>query len=304
MDRDRETVLETGDSAVLPEARALDVIEEELRFKFLVRGRLALAYNKGCLRYGDFYKSKPDLDPVLSPSGRRVTTTNAYRYNHHRSIWIGHAKVNGVNVFHDNNPDRPNLGDIVLEQFAIAVRADEVVLSSTNGWIAKNGQRLLTEHRTLRLRPGEAAHVLDVDSTIVATEGAVELGQDTHAYIGVRVADSMDEEDGGQLLNSQGARGEAGTMRQRAEWVDYSGPVAGQVAGITLMVHPDNPESAFFTRAYGTMLANPTLLQPLSIPAGQSLRQRFRLVIHDGPPDVDALWQAYREFSGSESSGG
>ncbi|MGH2367817.1 MAG: PmoA family protein [Chloroflexota bacterium] len=285
-----------------PRAGRVEVMEEELRFQFLVRGRLVLAYNKGCLRYGDFYKSKPDLDPVLSPSGRRVTTTSAYRYNHHRSIWIGHAKVNGVNVFHDNNPTRPNLGDIVLEQAEAAAQGQVATLSSTNGWVAKDGRRLLTERRTLRFAPGEAAHVLDIESILVASDGPVELGQDAHAYLGVRVADTMDEEDGGQLLNSQGAQGEAGTMRQVAEWVDYSGPVAGQIVGITLMVHPENPESACFTRAYGTMLANPTLLRPLTIRAGDALSQRFRLVIHEGPPQSDALWQLYREFAKSTTS--
>jgi hypothetical protein len=275
----------------------IEVVEEELRFKLLVQGRLALAYNKGHLRYGDFYKSKPDFDPVLSPSGRRVTTTGAYRYNHHRSIWIGHARVNGVNVFHDNNPERPNLGDIRLERAEVAVRGGVAALSATNGWIARDGRRLLTEERSIRFAPGRQAHVLDVDSTLIASEGVVELGQDTHAYLGIRVADSMDEEDGGQLLNSRGARGEAGTMRQVCEWVDYSGVVAGQVVGITLMVHPQNPETAFFTRAYGTFLANPTLLRSLTIPAGGSLRQRFRIMIHEGPPDADALWQAYRTFA-------
>jgi hypothetical protein len=280
-------------------AAPVAVVEEDLRYKFLVDGRLALAYNKGHLRYGDFYKSKPDLDPVLSPSGRRVTTTSAYRYNHHRYIWIGHAKVNGVNVFHDNNPQRPNLGDIVLEQAAATVQDGSVQLTTTNGWVAGDGRRLLTEHRHLRFTPGGASHLLDIESTLVASEGPVELGQDTHAYLGIRVADTMDEEDGGTLLNSEGERGESGTMRRPAAWVDYSGPVAGQIVGLTLIVHPQNPESAFFTRAYGTMLANPTLLRSITIPAGDSLRQRFRIVIHEGPPDVDALWRAYHQFAGT-----
>lgn len=274
----------------------LAVVEEEYRFKFLVHGQLALAYNKGCLRYGDFYKSKPDFDPVLSPSGRRVTTTNAHRFNHHRSLWIGHAKVNDVNVFHDNNPERPYVGDILLERSEVTVRSGVAELQTVNGWVAKDGPRLLTEQRVIRFDPGREIHLLDVDSMLVASEGPVELGQDNHAYVGIRVADSMDEEDGGQLQNSRGATGEAGTMRQVAEWVDYSGLVAGQTVGVALLVHPENPETAFFTRAYGTFLANPTLLRSLTIRAGGSLRQRFRILIHEGPPDVDAIWQTYHAF--------
>ena len=91
------------------------VVEEELRFKFIYRGRLSLAYNKGFTGWGDFYLSRPNFYPVYTPCGRQVTISSAYRYNHHRSIFIGHGDVNGTNFFHDNNPTRPNLGDIVLE---------------------------------------------------------------------------------------------------------------------------------------------------------------------------------------------
>jgi len=136
----------------------LTVIEEEYRFKFLWRGRLFLGANKGCLRYGDFYKSKPDLFPVLTPSGREVTTSSAYRYNHHHSIWIGHARINGVNVFHDNNPQRPNLGDIALEAATLhAAHGPEGVplatLTFRLAWVAREGRRLATEERVLTVRP-------------------------------------------------------------------------------------------------------------------------------------------------------
>jgi hypothetical protein len=281
------------------EAAAVSVAEEEYRFKFLWRGRLFLAYNKGHRRYGDFYRSKPDFHPVLSPSGRELTTTWAHRYNHHHSIWIGHAKVNGVNVFHDNNPERPNLGDIVLEQ----AQVDEVAvpdlergggapagvrgarLRTVNGWVAKDGRRLCTERREIVVVAGAfggVAHVIDLLSELQATEGPVELGQDTHSYLGVRVADSMDEEDGGRLRNSEGQEGAESCMGREAAWCDYSGQVAGQAVGITIVNHPQNPPTPFFTRAYGTMLANPTLHRSLLIPAGERLTLRWRLLFHEG----------------------
>lgn len=292
------------------EGGEIAAVEEQYRYKFLWRGRLFLAYNKGFTKYGDFYKSKPDFEPVLTPSGREVTTTAAHRYNHHHSIWIGHAKINGVNVFHDNNPERANLGDIVLEDAALEYidvpaalqgAAGTVRLRTTNGWIAKNGRRLCTEHRTMAVTAaayGGRAHVVDIDSDLLASEGEIVLEQDTHAYLGVRVADSMDEEDGGMIRNSNGQTNEAECMRQEAVWCDYSGEVAGQPAGVTMLVHPENPPTAFFTRAYGTFLANPTLLGSMTVPAGDHLRQRFRLLIHDGawqPTEIDAAYRAYAE---------
>ena len=288
------------------------MLEEELRYRLAWEGKLFLAYNKGSTQYGDFYLSKPDFFPVLTPSGRAVTQTRSYRFNHHHSIWIGHAKINGVNVFHDNNPTRANLGDITIEHAEDAFVATPASLAqgvtqgtkawrleTRNAWVAKDGRRLCSERRDITVTPaafGGRGHVLDIKSTLEASEGEIRLEQDTHAYIGVRVVDTMDEEDGGRIRNSNGQEGEAGCMRQVAAWCDYTGEVAGQQVGVALMVHPSNPRTAFFARAYGTMLANPTLLESLTIPAGGALTQRFRLLIHDGEwsaEEMDAAYGAY-----------
>lgn len=293
-------------------AGPLEVSEEELRYRLTWNRRLFLAYNKGNTQYGDFYRSKPDFSPVLTPSGRAVTQDRAYRFNHHHSIWLGHARINGVNVFHDNNPTRDNLGDIVIERaesrlVPVALSLADAVpavamswrLETTNAWVAKNNRRLCTERRDITVTPAAfngRAHVLDVVSRLDASAGDVELSQDTHAYLGVRVSDTIDEEDGGRLRNSHGHQGEAECMGQPANWCDYTGDVAGQPAGITLMVHLANPPTAFFARAYGTMLANPTLHTSLHIPSGSALEQRFRLLIHDGewaPALLDAAYEAY-----------
>jgi hypothetical protein len=276
----------------------LAVASEELRWKLCWRGRLALAYNRGCLRPGDFYRSKPDWYPVLTPSGREVTQASAYRYNHHHSLWIGHGDVNGVNVFHDNNPGRPRLGDIVVEHAEPSLADGAARLESTNGWIAKDGQRLLTERRAFAFHPGERAHALDVTSELIASEGAIRLAKETHSFFGARVADTIDVEDGGRIVNANGDENEAGAMGKLAAWIDYSGEVAGAPAGITLMHHPANPPTPFFCRDYGTMLSNLTLHEPWEISPGASLLQRWRVLIHDGdtrtfdPEDAYRAWVA------------
>jgi hypothetical protein len=276
-------------------APELEVVAEELRWKFLHRGRLFLAYNRGCLRPGDFYKSKPDWYPVLTPSGREVTQASAYRYNHHRSLWIGHGDVDGVNVFHDNDPGRPRLGDVVVED----ARLEGATLETTNAWVAKEGgRRLLTERRRFTVRPGlhgGAAHAVDVDSELIASEGRVLLGRETHAFFGFRVADAIDVEDGGRIRNSLGGEDEAGCMGRVAAWVDYRGLLAGAPAGIALMHHPANPPTPFFCRDYGTVLSNLTLHAPWEIETGGRLRQRWRVLVHDGA-DVEA---AYRAWAGA-----
>ncbi len=258
------------------------IVEEELRFKFYNSGAFFLAYNKGNTRYGDMYKSRPDFYPVYSPSGREVTSTCAYRFNHHKSIFIGHANVNGINFFHDNNPTRTNLGDVVLEKSECEVNENGVHVITHNGWITKAGDRMLDEERNFTVIANEDAHIIDLTSTLIASQTDLTFEQDSHSFLGVRVADTMDVEDGGLILNSNGQRNEQEAMRQYADWTDYSGVVAGRTVGVTLMNHPSNPPSPFFTRNYGTFLTNFTLLEKYELPCGERLTQRFRILIHEG----------------------
>ena len=273
------------------------IIEEELRFKFYNGEAFVLAYNRGCTQYGDMYKSRPDFYPVYSPSGREVTCTCAYRYNHHKSIFIGHANVNGINFFHDNNPTQSNLGDILLEKSQQEIDESGMHVMTHNGWITKAGVRLLEEERNFTVILDEAAHIIDLTSTLIANQTNLTFAQDNHAFLGVRVADTMDVEDGGTILNANGQRNEEEAMRQSADWTDYSGMVAGKTVGVTLMNHPSNPSSAFFTRNYGTFLTNFTLLNQYKLSRGERLTQRFRILIHEGDAAEANVEECYNQFA-------
>ena len=280
---------------------AIDLVEEELRFKFYYQGQFSLAYNKGKLDWGDFYLSRPNFFPVYSPSGRAVTTNCAYRYNHHKSIFLGHARVNGINFFHDNNPTRDNLGDIALEKAESEVNEPSIVLRTRNNWVTKRGEHVLAEERDIEWRPGEDVHLLDVSCTLSAVEADVVFDQDKHSFFGVRVADTIDVEDGGRAVNSNGEENEEGIMGKMADWVDYSGIVAGARVGVTLMHHPVNPPSPYFLRDYGTMLSNFTLDGGYELKRGDKLIQQWRILVHEGwieDLDVDAYYQEFCREAG------
>lgn len=263
----------------------LQLVEEDLRFKFYYNGQFCLAYNKGCRDFGDFYLSRPNFFPVYSPSGRPVTTNCAYRYNHHKSIFIGHAKVNGVNFFHDNSPARGALGDVLLQSHESRTTGSSIELETENDWITKAGELFLKEDRDIVWTPGEQVHVLDISSSLVSQVGDIVFEQDVHSYIGIRVADSMDVEDGGRVVNSIGQVNEEEAMGESADWLDYSGTVVDKSVGVTLMPHRDNPPSCFFVRNYGTILSNFAYSGPYTLKAGETLAQRFRILVHEGAAD-------------------
>ena len=92
-----------------------------------------------------------------------------------------------------------------------------------NGWVTKTGVRLLDEERNFTVILDEAVHIIDLTSTLIASQTDLTFAQDNHAFLGVRVADTMDVEDGGTILNANGQRNEEEAMRQSADWTDYSG---------------------------------------------------------------------------------
>ena len=263
----------------------LQLVEEDLRFKFYHSGQFCLAYNKGFKDLGDFYLSRPNFFPVYSPSGRPVTTNCAYRYNHHKSIFIGHAKVNGINFFHDNNHVRDDLGDVLLQSHESSTTGSGIELKTKNDWTTKAGELFLKEDRDISWTPGDQVHVLDISSSLVSQIGDIVFEKDNHSYIGIRVADSMDVEDGGRVVNSRGQVNEEEAMGESADWLDYSGTVVDKPVGVTLIPHPANPPSSFFVRNYGTILSNFAYSGPYTLKEGDTLLQRFRILVHEGSAD-------------------
>ena len=224
----------------------LQLVEEELRFKFYFKGQFCLAYNKGHLNLGDFYLSRPNFFPVYSPSGLPVTTNCAYRYNHHKSIFIGHAKVNGINF--STTTTTPGTTWATSNWSGPRVRPEMPASNCARrtGGPPSRVPIFCRKKGILSGLPGTGfTFWIFLVPLYLKWTSSFRAGQ-SFLYRGP-VADSMDVEDGGRLLNSSGQENEAGTMGEYADWLDYSGMVAGHPVGVTLISHPSNPPSPFFS---------------------------------------------------------
>ena len=154
-----------------------------------------------------------------------------------------------------------------------------------------------------------STRVVDFDITLQAVT-AVSFNDSKDGVFGVRVRPELQEKDGtGHILNSAGEAGEAAAWGKPADWCDYSGTIQGEAAGIAILDHPANPHHPvhWHVRGYGLFAANPFGLAAFTndkaksattpVPAGLSLRFRYRMIVHAGDAKTAGIAAAWRKYS-------
>jgi len=254
--------------------------------------------------------SKPFLYPVNAPDGRCVTSQGPGDHPHHRSLWVAHGDVNGVDCW----SEQESHGRIVHQSFlGLGESEESAVLTARNLWARGDGKALLEELRGVRVpSPSPDAVTIDLSVTFAARYGRVIFGDTKEAGLAsVRVAGSMEVEEGGRLENSSGGVGEAQVWGKRALWCDYSGDVQGERLGIAVFDHPMNPRHPTYwhARDYGLMTANcfgislfeknPSLSGRLVLDDGQDLTFYYRIYVHGGDAERGMVAEEYERFASS-----
>jgi hypothetical protein len=246
-----------------------------------------------CLSLGDYRRTfllqRPVIHPLYAPSGLPLTEQGAHNSPHHRGVWVGHARLNGVNFFHEG----PDTGWIVPTDVDIANGPHDARIMLRNEWRDPRGTIVARESRTVEVRLIEQGYWLTVFSRLVSADGPLKLEPDMHAFMGVRMIDALDEDDGGRITTSEGDVGEKAISwehtKRRVRWVDYTGTMAGRTAGISILPHPTHSPIAVYARSYGSLMLNPTPDEPLEIPADEAFKFGCGFLAHDGPVSPKAL---------------
>ena len=280
-------------------------LPEKLRVE--VNGKLFTEYN---FKEGPF----PYFYPVVGPTGVPVIRhwpmkegkDEAQDHRHHRSLWFTHGEVNGVDFWQGRN-DR-----IVHDKFVKVSSGREVgIIQSQNKWVAANGKVVCTDSRTHRFYNRPDGQMMDFEITIHASEGKVVMGDTKEGTMAIRLAPTMRLEGKvgkGHIVNSEGVRDKA-TWGKRAAWCDYYGPVEGQIVGVAIFDHPQNPKHPtwWHVRDYGLFAANPFGVHnfegkpegtgDITIPSGESLTFRYRFYFHKGDEKQGKVAAHYREYA-------
>lgn len=275
---------------------------------------------------------RPVLWPVIGPTGQPITRAypvgesqveEAHDHVHHRSIWVGYEGVNGIDYWHEPTAGvtRPYpIGKQVHREFVVTqTDGQTATIVTTNDWLDHQGEKVCHDQRTW-VFGGEGDGVdevrwLDCRLELTASEGELRLADSKEGFFAVRVADSMNVdhgETGGRIVTSRGLT-DAAAWGKPAEWVDYQGPVAGKQVGIAIFTHPKslNYPTPWHVRTYGLFASNPlgkiaftegapdVRRRPvrMTLPAGESLVLRYRILLHQGDEKQAKLAERYVEYT-------
>lgn len=102
-----------------------------------------------------------------------------------------------------------------------------------------------------------------------------------------------------KILTSEGIRDSAAN-HTKARWVDASGQLGSNIAGVTVFGHPANFRYPQPIRVHPQMpywVFAPMVEAPFSIDPGKKYRARFRYCVHEGRPDVGMLQRLHQDYA-------
>lgn len=272
---------------------------------------------------------KPYLHPVRSAGGIVVTRGFPMRkdipgestdHPHHRALYFAHGDVNGVDFwseaeFEEKTTEVAHGVQYTSEHLpkgrAVLHKLEEVMGGSDSGSLRATFRlvtpdgKVIAEHvQAYTFRGDESTRVIDCEFTLKALETPVKMGDTKEGTFAIRVVKAL-EEPAVRMTDSEGRITEKQIWGKRAKWVDYSGSVEGKKLGIAIFDHPSNPKHPTYwhARGYGLFAVNPFgehdfYNDPkrdgsITIPAGQILTFKYRVLIHDGDADEAQVAKAY-----------
>ncbi len=265
-----------------------------LRTWVRVEGRVFTCYRaEATQKYPYFY-------PVIGPgSGLPLTDETALPWPHHRSLFLGCDRVNGGNYWQAS-----------LAEGRIASRGptveesgnDRAVIVDHCNWHKPGQPPIMEDARRFTITaPTPHRRIIDADITLTGKVD-IHIAKTNHSFFSLRAARELAPLGGGTLVNAEGQTGEQQTFGQVSRWCGYCGTRLGVTESIVLMDHPGNPfpRSPWFTRDYGFISPTPFFWldeRGWRLPAGQSIRVRYRVVASKGKIVADEMNRLHAEWS-------
>lgn len=232
---------------------------------------------------------KPFLLPVRTASGvvinRALGDTSDADHPHHKGLWVSIDEVNTQKFWAEKAPI------VNVSVRTIQSGGESAGLEVVNEWRTPDTQAVVVTETTRITIHGNRLLVYDIRFT--AAQDEVVFEDTKEGLLGFRVAPSMKEKNGGQVVSSDGTKTTKECWGKQFPWIDYTGTVDGKTVGVALMDHPGNLRpSRYHVRDYGLFSISPfgekaytngaREAQHLHLKKGEQFRLRYGVYIHDG----------------------
>ncbi len=266
---------------------------------------------------------KPILWPIIGPTGKPMTRAypmekvegEKHDHPHHRSFWFTHGDVNGVDFWSEGD----DCGTSVHREYRKVESGPQGRIVAVVDWLGPDGKRVLEGERTYTFRTIGDHRVIDFDITLRASDGPVKFGDTKEGTFGVRVPTAIDSERRGQgeIVNAEGDSSRSGSPAyagwgKPAPWVDYHGPINGEVVGVAILNHQQSSRypTRWHVRPYGLFAANPFGLHEFPkvpgtggehlLAAGESLTLRYRVIFHRSNATDAEISKRFSDYSAEQ----
>lgn len=244
---------------------------------------------------------KPYFFPVRGPEGTVMTRPiskpgDKQDHPHHKGIWLAVDEVNEVKFWAEK-------GKIETAKVEVLEASGDVAkFRVVNHWNNLDGKTEVTERTTITIWPNR---LLEYDITFDAEQGDVVFADTKEGLFGFRMVDSMRENEGGTVENSDGKKGTKECWGQTADWVDYYGNVEGKTLGVAIFDHPENfRKSRYHVRNYGLFSISPFgekayAKQPANekhLKKGEKLKLTYAMYLHAGSTKEADVAGVYKKW--------
>ncbi|MCY2995271.1 MAG: PmoA family protein [Planctomycetota bacterium] len=232
--------------------------------------------------------------PLVTPSGLTVTDDAPQDHLHHRGLFLSFTKVTwtGPGKRIEGNFWHADAAAVVAVGRLHYARGGAVcaTLAASHSFTI-GGQPVLVQDVIARVaRVSPQVNVLDVEYGITAVGGDVELGQNFYSCLQLRGAADFNRPDlvfsyaDGQPHRDVDRRQESPPEEPPLDrWLDETGLIGGKPAGAAVAVHPATAKSrTCYSRGVKGLNVDFLYDAPLTIKAGQTLRARYQVYVHDG----------------------
>ncbi len=310
----------SGETAATPPSPL--VVRHELgkRVEIFAGDKPLLSYIHAPLQYGH-----PHFHPLFTPSGALTTRSAPADHIWHNGLWFSWKFINGENFWEGPSPvfKETTIEPVSLDD--VAVTDAGVRFSARYRFKNKAGTEILDQTLAAKIhapRPQEEHYVIDLVYTFKSATGDITFDSvpfvpvktDWGGYAGLTYRPFEQQHYIYSNADGQEASNGAGEIRwKKTRWIDFSIPTDGfptRWVGVTLMDHPGNlrfpAANNIAPRDWHWNWMQLSLLfeGPHTLPRGEALTLRYRVVIRDGRLDrtrTNRLWESFAKSEPSSS---